>query len=195
MAPEPVTADYIHRRIRHEIVEGTFTPGMTLKLNRLTDQFGTSATPVRDAMNRLVGERLVELLPGGGFRVRPLGPDRLAGLYRWHGQLIQLALGHPLPGIASEMEEAGHVARTSEALFGILASVSHNEDLVQAQAATSRMLARARALEPLVIPDAVDELSRLIATIGRQDIGATRRAVARYHRDRVQLSTRIHALL
>ncbi|KAK0358555.1 hypothetical protein LTR94_034936, partial [Friedmanniomyces endolithicus] len=106
-----------------------------LKLNRLTDQFGASATPVRDALNRLVGERLVVLLPGGGFRVRPLDADRLAGLYRWHGHLIRIALDRPLPksardglgALEHEALEPGQVAAASKRLFGILASVPQNE--------------------------------------------------------------------
>lgn len=203
MAPEPITADYIYRRIRHEIVEGAFAPGAMLKLNRLTDQFGASATPVRDALNRLVGERLVILLPGGGFRVRPLDADRLAGLYRWHGHLIQIALERPLPESAREglgllKHEAlkpGQVAAASERLFGILASVPQNEELAQAVAAASRALARARVLEHRLLPDVVGEFSQFLATIDREPIGAARRAMARYHRERAQSSFAIHEII
>lgn len=203
MAPEPITADYIYHRIRHEIVEGAFSPGTMLKLTRLTDQFGASATPVRDALNRLVGERLVVLLPGGGFCVRPLDADRLAGLYCWHGHLIQIALDRPLPesvkeglgALKHEALEAGQVAAASERLFGILASVPQNEELEQAIAAVSRALARARALEHRLLPDVVGEFSRLLATIDREQIGAARRAMARYHRERAQSSFPIHKII
>lgn len=203
MAPEPITADYIYRRIRHEIVGGAFAPGSMLKLGRLTDQFGASATPVRDALNRLVGERLVVLLPGGGFRVRPLDADRLTGLYRWHGHLIQIALGGPLPtsareglgALKHETMEPGQVAAASERLFHILASAPQNEELEQAVAAASRALARARALEHRLLPDVVGEFSHLLATIDKQKLGAARRAMARYHRVRVQSSIRIHKMI
>ncbi|WP_313737094.1 GntR family transcriptional regulator [Sphingobium yanoikuyae] len=196
MAPEPITADYIYRRIRHEIVGGAFSPGTMLKLTRLTDRFGASATPVRDALNRLVGERLVVLLPGGGFRVRPLDAHRLAGLYRWHGHLIQIALDHPLPesareglgALKHEALEPGQVAAASQRIFGILASVPQNEELEQAVAAVSRALARARALEHRLLPDVVGEFWQLLATIDRKPIGAARRAMARYHRERAQSS-------
>lgn len=203
MAPEPITADYIYRRIRREIVGGAFAPGTMLKLNRLTDQFGASATPVRDALNRLVGERLVVLLPGGGFRVRPLDAYRLAGLYRWHGQLIQIALDRPLPtsareglsALKHEALEPGQVAAASERLFGILASVRQNEELEQAVAEVSRALARARALEHRLLPDVVGEFSQLLATIDREQISAARRAMARYHRERAQSSFAIHKII
>ncbi|MGA1809513.1 GntR family transcriptional regulator [Sphingobium sp. WW5] len=203
MAPEPITADYIYRRIRHEIVEGAFAPGAMLKLTRLTYQFGASATPVRDALNRLVGERLVVLLPGGGFRVRSLDADRLAGLYRWHGHLIQFALERPLPesarkglgALKHEALEPGQVAAASERLFGILASVPQNEELEQAVAAVSRALARARALEHRLLPDVVGEFSLLLATIDRAPIGAARRAMARYHQERARSSFAIHTIM
>lgn len=203
MAPEPITADYIYRRIRHEIVGGAFAPGTMLKLTRLTDQFGASATPVRDALNRLVGERLVILLPGGGFRVRPLDADRLAGLYRWHGYLIQIALDRPLPesareglgALKHEALEPGQVVAASQRLFDILASVPQNEELAQAVAAVSRALARARALEHRLLPDVVGEFSQLLATIDRKQIGAARRAMARYHRQRAQSSFAISKII
>lgn len=203
MAPEPITADYIYRRIRHEIVGGAFAPGTMLKLNRLTDQFGASATPVRDALNRLVGERLVVLLPGGGFRVRPLDADRLAGLYRWHGHLIQIALDRPLPtsareGIGALKHEAlepGQVAAASERLFGVLASVPQNEELEQAVAAVSRALARARALEHRLLPDVVGEFSQLLDTIDKEQIDAARQAMARYHRERLTSSFSIQKVI
>ena len=203
MAPEPITADYIYRRIRREIVGGAFAPGTMLKLSRLTDQFGASATPVRDALNRLVGERVVVLLPGGGFRVRPLDADRLAELYRWHGYLIRIALDRTLPKSARaglgafehEALEPGQVAAASERLFGILASVPQNEELEQAVAAASRALARARALEHRLLPDVVGEFSQLLATIEGEQIGAARRAMARYHRARAQSSLTIHNII
>lgn len=203
MAPEPVTAEFVYRRVRLEIVEGAFTPGMILKLGGLTDRFGTSATPVRDAMHRLVGERFVELLPGGGFRVRPLDPRRLAGLYQWHGQLLQLALGTPLSQTARDqvsalgrlMTQPQDVASMSAALFGLLAAASRNEELAQALELTSCALARARALEHHLFPSIVDDVSRLIAALETSDIGATRRVMARYHRDRVRLAPDIHKMI
>ncbi|WP_404479220.1 GntR family transcriptional regulator [Novosphingobium sp. BL-52-GroH] len=203
MAPEPVTAHHIHGLVRQEIVAGAYTPGMILNLNRLTHEFGTSSTPVRDAMNRLVGERLVEHLPGGGFRVRALSPDRLAGLYEWHGQLLRLALASALPesvreqvsALARRFDEPGHVAPVAGAAFGIVVSVSRNEELARAFEAVALTLARARALEHLVIPGAVDELSQVIATIAAKDVAASRRIVGRYHRNRIRLSPRIHNML
>jgi len=150
-----------------------------------------------------VGERLVVLLPGGGFCVRPLDADRLAGLYCWHGHLIQIALDRPLPesvkeglgALKHEALEPGQVAAASERLFGILASVPQNEELEQAIAAVSRALARARALEHRLLPDVVGEFSRLLATIDREQIGAARRAMARYHRERAQSSFPIHKII
>jgi DNA-binding GntR family transcriptional regulator len=41
--------------------DGRFGPGAKLKLRDLAQEFGTSLTPVRDALNRLVAERVVEI--------------------------------------------------------------------------------------------------------------------------------------
>lgn len=203
MSPEAATADHVYRRIRHEIVEGAFLPGHVLKLGQLTEAFGTSATPVRDALNRLVGERLVDLLPGGGFRVRPLGPARLVSLYAWHGALAQLALDTRWPksvkehlgALRRDVDKSGQLASVTGAFFAILAAATRNEELEAAMTAASHALARARALEHLLIPGAVDELAQLMATIEANDSAAARHAMTGYHRARIRQSHQIHKMM
>jgi DNA-binding GntR family transcriptional regulator len=203
MSPEAATADHVYRRIRHEIVEGAFLPGHVLKLGQLTEAFGTSATPVRDALNRLVGERLVNLLPGGGFQVRPLGPARLISLYAWHGALARLALGtrwsnsvkEQLGALRRDVDKSGQLASVTGAFFAILASATRNEELEAALTAASHALTRARALEHLLIPGAVDELALLMAKIEVNDITAARHAMAGYHRARIRRSRQIHKMM
>lgn len=203
MAPEPATADHVYRRVRHEILEGTLLPGQVLKLGHLTDAFGTSATPVRDALNRLVGERFVDLLPGGGFRVRPLGAARLATLYQWHGQLVQLGLGTGISqpakarigALRRDLGRRDQLASATSALFAILASDAGNTELEDALTAASQALARAWALEHHLLPGLRDELSQLMVTIEGDAVTAARRAMARYHRERIRLSPTLHKMI
>jgi len=49
--------------LRRAIMGGVFKPGETVTLRRLADDFGVSVMPVREAVNRLISERALELLP------------------------------------------------------------------------------------------------------------------------------------
>ncbi len=59
----------LHRRIRKLITAGKPPPGTQLSPVTLADRFGLSTTPVREALNRLVGEGLVVQEKGGGYMI------------------------------------------------------------------------------------------------------------------------------
>ena len=54
--------------LRSGIVRGTYPPGVRLKLDTLQQALGVSSSPLREALNRLVAEGLVEVEEGRGFR-------------------------------------------------------------------------------------------------------------------------------
>jgi len=55
--------------LRAAIQEGRLKPGARLKIDHLRKQFDTAVNPVREALNRLVAEGLVELTDHKGFSV------------------------------------------------------------------------------------------------------------------------------
>jgi DNA-binding GntR family transcriptional regulator len=57
---EPHRAQLIYGELRAMLRDGRFGPGSKLKLRELALEFGTSLTPVRDALNRLVAEQVLE---------------------------------------------------------------------------------------------------------------------------------------
>jgi DNA-binding GntR family transcriptional regulator len=59
-SPFSSKADYIAQELRRRIVDGTLTSGAELRQRTLAEQFGVSATPVREALNRLHAEGYVE---------------------------------------------------------------------------------------------------------------------------------------
>ncbi|CAN5503851.1 GntR family transcriptional regulator [soil metagenome] len=91
MSPEPVTAERTYQRLKLDILFGRFQPGQLVVSQMIAEEFGTSISPVRDAMQRLVGERLIGHREGGGFEVPPLTAHGLRNLYIWHGQVVRLA--------------------------------------------------------------------------------------------------------
>ncbi|MER5944285.1 GntR family transcriptional regulator [Streptomyces sp. NPDC001928] len=66
--------------LRTALVTGELTPGAVYSAPALGEQFGVSATPVREAMQQLALEGAVEVVPNRGFRVVERGARELAEL-------------------------------------------------------------------------------------------------------------------
>jgi DNA-binding GntR family transcriptional regulator len=64
---EPLTRETLQTKVyaelRRAIMGGIFLPGETVTLRRLSEIFGTSIMPVREAVTRLIGERALLMLP------------------------------------------------------------------------------------------------------------------------------------
>jgi DNA-binding GntR family transcriptional regulator len=70
----------VYVALRDRLMRGGFEPGQKLKIADLADAFGTSAMPVREALNRLAAERALETLPNRTVRVPALSKDCLQDL-------------------------------------------------------------------------------------------------------------------
>lgn len=57
-----------HQTLRKRIIRGEYPPGMRLKIEALQQSLQLSSSPLREALNRLVAEGLVEADEGRGFR-------------------------------------------------------------------------------------------------------------------------------
>ena len=66
--PEPI-ARQVYRKLRQSIVSRRLPAGERLREVDLAKALGVSRTPVREAIARLVSERLVRPMPGGGVEV------------------------------------------------------------------------------------------------------------------------------
>ena len=61
--------------LRDRILTGRLAPGTRLDLDRITTEFGTSRTPVREALLELSYEGLVAVTPRSGITVVGITPD------------------------------------------------------------------------------------------------------------------------
>jgi len=64
-----LATETIYKKIRRDIVTSKLNPGDRLKINDCAARHGTSATPVREALQKLTNEGLVENKPNSGFTV------------------------------------------------------------------------------------------------------------------------------
>ena len=116
----PVSAATIYETIRRDIVRMRLRPGERLSENELGLRFGTSRTPVREAIVRLVDDGLIEVWPQRGTFVSriSLRAIKRARFVRNALELgiIREAAEHGLPEVAlkeaeraiAEQREAGN---------------------------------------------------------------------------------------
>lgn len=64
--------EHVYSLMQQAIVSGELQPGQRIRDTGLAAQFGVSRTPVREALQRLEDEGLVEMLSGALTRVAPL---------------------------------------------------------------------------------------------------------------------------
>ena len=76
--------------IEEAIVSGELAPGSVLRQEQLSERFGVSRTPVREALRRLAALGLVSFEPNKGVRVRTLSHDDLREAFLVRAELEAL---------------------------------------------------------------------------------------------------------
>ena len=193
MSP-PGTFERVYSAIRDQLRKGVFRPGERLEPAALGDQLNSSVTPIRDALHRLTGERLVETPRHEGFRVPLVTETMLRHLYAWHLDLLLLATARrhwgPLRGDGAEHASNPAVASDLDRqndLFLKLAEAGGNpEHLVALRALIERMEPYQRFEDKLL--DAVQAETDAIAdAISAGDRTALRKGLMAYHRRRARI--------
>ena len=69
-------------RILRAVMRGEFPAGYRLVIQRLSQQFGVSATPLREAIVELAAIGMVENLPNRGAVMREFGPTEIREIYQ-----------------------------------------------------------------------------------------------------------------
>ena len=171
-------------------MSGRFAPGEHLEPVAIGDELHSSITPVRDALHRLVGERLVEAPRNDGFRVPFPTEAELRNLYGWNRELAELGLRRPLSKMASSLPnadadaESADIADMAALLFRRIARRSADPELEQAVEAVSDRLAAMRRVEARFFENAADEAKGLCVLLSSGDIAGLRRNVIAYHKRR-----------
>lgn len=84
-------------QLRDDLYTGRIPPGAPLSQTRLADRFSASRIPVRDALQQLASEGLVDLQPSGAV-AKPMSIVELQELYEMRGAiepiLTQMALSN-----------------------------------------------------------------------------------------------------
>lgn len=98
-------SELAHGRIRRDILQGELFPGEKLQIEAMSDRYGIGAVPVREALNRLSSEGLVERRSHRGFNVSPISMSELEELVKTRIWLEKLALAESMGNRDEAWEE------------------------------------------------------------------------------------------
>lgn len=99
-------ATSLYDQLRTEVLGGAFEPGSRLGIEALCERYATSQTPLREALNRLVADGLVDRREQRGFAVAPISADDLDEITRTRCWLEEIALRESIARRTAAWEEA-----------------------------------------------------------------------------------------
>ncbi|MBO9547123.1 GntR family transcriptional regulator [Caulobacter sp.] len=201
MIDRPGTGERVYLAIKTFLLsESALRPGERVDVPDLTRRFGASATPVRAALHRLVGERLLTSHQGEGFSLARVTEPDLSDLYQWNLALLVNAARTVTaePPILEDQGNGDAPIRALEDLFARLAARSGNVEVEWALAGASDRLHRARCVELDLIPEFEEETRELRSLASDGALASLRQGLVAYHRRRLRLvsaiTRRLHGL-
>ena len=125
MTIESTKADDVAVLIEEAIVSGELEPGVVLRQEQLSERFGVSRTPVREALRRLAALGLVDFVPNRGVRVRTISHEDLREAF-----LVRAELEALITEIAAQRltPEALHELEVCEQRFARLTKELRSRD-------------------------------------------------------------------
>ena len=98
-------ASNVYDRLREDLLSGVLAPSRKLQMRFLMDMYQTGQTPLREALNRLSSEGLVEMREQRGFYVRDISRAELAELTKTRCWVESLALRESMAATTPQWEE------------------------------------------------------------------------------------------
>lgn len=153
------------------------------------ERYQAGATPVREAMLRLVGEGLLTMPPQGGFEVPSVDEVMVGHFYETMlGKMLDAVARRagaslPLPLMDSAATDQ---LPPIERLFDHLAARTGNPFFLGEVRRLNDHMRRIRRAEEKSLSGLSDEFAALVAQVERDEHAAIRRSIAAYHRRRLR---------
>lgn len=100
----------VYLRIRQALIHSEFKPGQVLTIRELANKLGTSIMPVREALQKLTVERVLELLPTRSVRVPVLSAEEFADICE-----ARMLLEGRMARLAAQRADASDLERIEQA--------------------------------------------------------------------------------
>lgn len=196
-----MTEGAVYERIKNWLLAQTLVPGQLLQIGVLADELGVSTTPVREALTRLVAERMIMSVPKRGFFARTPSEEDILGLYsvnqaildaavsRWpqQGEAGGKAAGEAVMQISVQECNAEQLARQTSELFLQIATRSGVGEFVDIIRNMNDRLHHARVLECELVQDVFVGLANVAELAAAQKQQQLRQALKTYHEERLRL--------
>ena len=190
----------VYLELKAKILSAEFPPGTRLGPAELAKLLDASPTPVRDALYRLSGERVVESWHQEGFRQPLLTVSDLQHLYAWAGTLLTLALRGrspppSLPGSLVDLPALETYPEAVDSLFRTIASGCENRELRYAIVNLLERNQTFRAIEAKIDVGSREALAAMEEDYRFGRWTALRSKITSFHRRRGSQAARIIAEL
>lgn len=115
-------SEMVYRILREGIIGRQFLAGQRLDVEEIENQLGISRTPVKEALNRLALEGLVEIIPRRGTYVADPGAEDIGDSFEVRkaleihavGLVVDKATEHELRRLRSLVEESGEMVKAQD---------------------------------------------------------------------------------
>lgn len=157
-------------------------------------------TPVRMALSRLAGERLIEVHANDGYHALSTSEKDLKDLYAVKGYLMDRSIECTATaeqrdiGQMPDLDWTQAVAAT-EGLFSAMAAAAGNDELAANIQNLNDRLHLVRILEQTLRPDWREELEYLANRWNRADYSGLREALIKYHQSRIDDAAEVMKIL
>lgn len=185
---QPGTFERVYAALKERLRSGVLRPGEKLEPAALSDELNASVTPVRDALHRLTGERLVDAPRHEGFRAPLLSEAMLRHLYAWHRDILLLAIGRRRAAqVVWPSDERRPNDDRLSAAFAALAESSGNPEHLAALKNVTERLEPYERFEREFLDATEAETDDIVAAIDSGDQRRLRASLIRYHRRRQRI--------
>jgi DNA-binding transcriptional MocR family regulator len=188
------TAERVYAALKNRLLSGEFKPGERLDPSILCGGLSSSVTPVRDVLNVLTGEGLVEALPGQGFHRPHITAPDLQDLYDWNEHVVNLTIRNwpkrtQIEG--ASFQAPAPVPDQTGSLFLAIARCSPNHEHRRAIERLNDRLSSIRECESVAISETGAELAEMIVAFDARSTHDLARLVTGYHRRRRRAASEI----
>lgn len=185
-------------RLKRELMQGVWGQNVRLEAARIAEDYGVSATPVRDSLNLLVGEGMINFHPGEGYRTKVITERDLAELLAMNSMLLLAAISMAPAGLEDRKQDSSpgedQYADAARTLFQKVALASDNRVLVGFVTRLNDRLHPIRLKEHLIFANLDTEIASLRTAFLISPATAID-ALVGYHDRRIGIAGRLAASL
>lgn len=189
----------VYDGLKARVITGEFPPGQRLDPGRLATELDASATPVRDALHRLTGERLIDSFQHEGFRQPQILEPVIRDLYHWCGEVMTIvgraaAASLAPPARLTPSPHAPYAERLATCFQTIALSSPNAEHRFVLDNLSDRLMLY-RSAEPSIFDTAQAELITFENTLAAADLAEGVRIAVRNCRRRAGRAAALAATL